>query len=185
MPPARPGPLAIFRGFFAVGALSLGGGLAAWIRRETVTQRGWIDDTQFLTGYAISQLVPGATNVNLAVFIGTELAGGAGALAALAGLMCLPLVLFFALGLVYFALDQGPWGRWIGLALAGMGASAVGLMLSIGLRLGRRNLRSARSVAVAAATAIAVGWFRVDLLAALAVLIPLSLALHWNGGTSR
>ena len=178
--PARPGLLALYVGFLTVGACSVGGGLTAWIRRESVTRRGWIDDTQFLTGYALSQLVPGATNVNLVVFIGTQLRGGPGAMAALAGLMTVPLGVFLGVGSLYFALSQGPAGPWIALVLAGVGASAVGLMLSIGIRLGRRNLRSLASVGVAAATALGVGLLRVNLLMALLVLIPVSLALHWR-----
>ena len=81
---------ALFRGFLSIGLSSFGGGLAAWIRREVVERRGWLDDRQFLTGYALSQLVPGATNVNLAVFIGAQLRGAPGVLAALAGLMLVP-----------------------------------------------------------------------------------------------
>lgn len=182
---ARPGLLALYLGFLTVGACSVGGGLAAWIRRESVTRRGWIDDTQFLTGYALSQLVPGATNVNLVVFIGTQLRGGPGAIVALAGLMTVPLGVFLGVGSVYFALSRGPAGPWMALALAGMGASAVGLMLSIGIRLGRRNLRSLVSVGVAAVTAVVVGLLRVKLLLALGVLIPASLLLHWRAPPRR
>ena len=70
--------------------MSFGGGLAAWTRREVVQRRGWLNDKQFLSGYALSQLVPGATNVNLAVFIGTQMRGTTGALACLFGLTALP-----------------------------------------------------------------------------------------------
>ncbi|MBW4092677.1 MAG: chromate transporter [Proteobacteria bacterium] len=177
---ARPSLFALYRGFLAVGTFSVGGGLAAWIRRVAVTRNGWIDDRQFLTFYALSQVVPGATNVNLAVFIGTELRGGVGAIVALAGLMTVPLGVFVGVGSVYFALSRGPAGPWIVLALTGMGAAAVGLMFAIGYRLGRRNLHSVVSVAVTLATALLVGVFRVNLVLALLVLIPASLALHWR-----
>ena len=177
---ARPSLPALYRAFLAVGTFSVGGGLAAWIRREIATKRGWIDDSQFLTAYALCQLVPGATNVNLAVFLGTELRGGPGALAALAGLMTVPVGLFLALGTRYFALDGSPAGRIMAIALAGMGASAVGMMISIGLRLGRRNVRHLTGIAVAALTAFLVGWERINLILALALLIPFSLALHWR-----
>ena len=74
-----PSLAALFLSFASIGLMSVGGGLSAWTRREVVQKQGWLDDKQFLSGYALSQLVPGATNVNLAVFIGTQLRGVAGA----------------------------------------------------------------------------------------------------------
>ena len=73
----RPAPrlASLFAAFVSIGMMSFGGGLAAWIRREVVQRRGWLDDQQFLSGYALSQLVPGASNVNLSVFIGAQLRG--------------------------------------------------------------------------------------------------------------
>ena len=91
-PPAagQPSLASLFISFVSIGMMSFGGGLAAWTRREVVQKRGWLDDKQFLSGYALSQLVPGATNVNLAVFIGTQMRGAAGAIACFCGLTALP-----------------------------------------------------------------------------------------------
>ena len=50
------------------------GGLTAWIRREVVQRSAWLDDQQVLSGgFALSQLVLGATNVNLSVFVVAQL----------------------------------------------------------------------------------------------------------------
>jgi chromate transporter len=46
-----------------------------------VQMRRWLDDKRFPSGYALSQLVPGTTNVNLAVFISTQMRGALGAIA--------------------------------------------------------------------------------------------------------
>src|ERR1700744_2798923 len=100
--PDRPSLGSLFLSFVSIGMMSFGGGLAAWTRREVVQKRGWMDDTQFLSGYALSQLLPGATNVNLAVFIGAQMRGNFGALACLAGLTALPLVIVLGAGLLYF-----------------------------------------------------------------------------------
>src|ERR1700753_2988150 len=89
----QPSLASLFVSFVSIGMMSFGGGLAAWTRREVVQKRGWLDDQQFLSGYALSQLVPGATNVNLAVFIGTQMRGTAGALACLLGLVTLPVII--------------------------------------------------------------------------------------------
>ena len=176
-PPRRPGLGALFLGFLTAGALSFGGGLSAWIRREAVQKRGWIDDRQFLTSYALSQIIPGALNVNLTVFIGSQLRGALGGLAALAGLMLLPLGFFLGLGAAYGALHGTPAGVWVALGLAGAGAAGIGLNLSIGIRLGRRNLRGPAPFAVAGLIALAVGLLGIPLLWTLLVMIPVSLAL--------
>ena len=76
---SQPSLASLFMGFLRIGMSSFGGGLTAWVRREVVQRQGWLDDQQFLSGYALSQLVPGATNVNLAVFIGAQLRGPPGA----------------------------------------------------------------------------------------------------------
>src|SRR5579862_9808743 len=93
---------ALFLSFVTIGMSSFGGGLTAWVRREVVQRRGWLDDQQFLSGYALSQLVPGATNVNLAVFIGTQMRGVAGAIVCFAGLTTPPLLLLLIVGAIYF-----------------------------------------------------------------------------------
>ena len=125
--------------------------------------------------------MPGATNVNLAVFIGTQLRGAMGAVAAVAGLMAVPVALIIVAGALYAAARGGPAGPWIARILAGMGAAAIGLNLATGIRLGRSNLRTPTSICLAAVTAIAVGLLRVPLLYALVTLVPLSLLLSWRG----
>jgi len=181
-PPTRATLPALFRGFLSIGLSSFGGGLAAWIRREVVERRGWLDDKQFLTGYALSQLVPGATNVNLAVFIGAQLRGALGVLAALAGLMLVPTALILGIGALYLRAQATPGWSWIGTALTGMGAVAIGLNLATGIRLARRNLRGVTAALVMGATAIGIGVLRIPLFEVLVVIFPLSLALSlWQG----
>jgi chromate transporter len=173
---------ALFHGFLSIGMMSVGGGLAAWTRREVVQQRGWMDDGQFLTGYALSQLVPGATNVNLAVFIGTQLRGGLGALAALAGLFLLPLVLILLAGGLYLRAQHTPGFGWVTPMLTGMGAVAIGLSLATGVRLARHNLRGLTAGAVMLATTVGIAVLRIPLLEVLLVMFPVSLALSlWRG----
>ena len=135
--PTRLSPLttpptlaALFMSFVRIGMSSFGGGLTAWVRQEIVQRRGWLDDQQFLSGYALSQLVPGATNVNLAVFIGTQMRGVAGALACFAGLTAPPLVIMLVAGAMYFGMRDMPGGSSLSLALTGMGAVAIGLNLA-------------------------------------------------------
>lgn len=175
----RPSLAALFVGFLIIGAMSFGGGLAGWIRREVVQKRAWLDDQQFISGFALCNIVPGATNVNLAVFIGTQLRGGPGALATLAGMMLLPLLIVLVAGMLYLATRGMPGGGWLSAALAGAGAAAIGLNLATGIRLARRNIRRVAPALIAAAITVGIGILRVPLFAALLVMIPLSLLISW------
>jgi chromate transporter len=177
----RPPLSALFMGFMSIGMMSFGGGLAAWTRREVVQRRGWLDDSQFLSGYALSQLVPGATNVNLAVFIGTQMRGVTGACAALAGLVTLPLLIVLTVGAVYLHTQGLPGGSWLSGALAGMGAVAIGLSLATGIRLGRRNVTRVVPALITAMVAMSIGLFDVSLVKVLLVMMPVSLVLAWIG----
>jgi chromate transporter len=180
-PPHYPlGPptlAALFRCFLHLGAMSFGGGMSAWIRREVVQKRGWIDDTQFLSGLALCQIAPGPNAVNLSIFIGATLLGAAGAVVALLAMLAVPSAILFAAGYVYFTVRALPQGAWFGTLLAGAGAAAIGLTLANGVRLTRRGVRGRVGWLVMVATALAVGVLRVPLLWALLGAIPASLLL--------
>jgi chromate transporter len=159
--------------------MSFGGGLTAWTRREVVQKRGWLDDKQFLSGYALSQLVPGATNVNLAVFIGTQMRGAFGAIACVFGLTALPVAIVLLAGMLYFHSQANTGGTWVSTALGGMGAVAIGLNLGTGVSLARRNIRGLIPIAITAVVALSIGVLGFPLLRVLLVMLPVSLAAAW------
>jgi chromate transporter len=174
-----PSLASLFTSFVSIGMMSFGGGLAAWTRREVVQRRGWLDDKQFLSGYALSQLVPGATNVNLAVFIGTQMRGTAGAVACFCGLTALPVIIVLALGFLYLHSQGGVGGPWISLALGGMGAVAIGLNLGTGVRLARRNISGVIPIVITAIVALSIGVAGFSLVHVLLVMMPVSLVAAW------
>jgi chromate transporter len=176
--PTRPPSLAtLFLAFASIGLSSVGGGLTAWARREVVQRRHWMDDQQFLSGYALSQVVPGATNVNLAVFIGTQMRGSLGALACFAGLTVPPMVVMMTLAALYFETRGMSGGGQVGIALGGMGAVAIGLNLGTGIRLARGGIRGFAAMAIAAVVTVAIGVLGFSLIKVLAVMMPVSLAV--------
>jgi chromate transporter len=176
-PEGPPSLAALFLSFLTIGSTSIGGGLMGWIRRELVERRAWIDDTQFLTYYGLSQMVPGATNVNLSVIIGSRLRGVAGALTAVAGLLLVPAAILLSLGVFYFASNALPGSRVINAGLVGAGAAAIGFNLATGLRLGQRSLRRAGPVLVAGAIVVGIGVLRIPLWEVVVVMVPVSLAV--------
>lgn len=100
--------------FLKLGFISFGGPAAhiAMMRREVVQQRKWVSDQQFLDLVGASNLIPGPTSTELAIFLGYTRAGWPALI--LAGtLFILPamlLVLAFAWAYVqYGALPQVTW----------------------------------------------------------------------------
>ena len=105
--------------------------------------------------------------------------GTLGAIACFSGLTALPLVIVLLAGFAYFHLPGTSGGAWLGTALAGMGAAAIGLNLGTGVRLARGSIRGVVPVLIAAATALSIGVFGFPLLRVLLVILPLSLLAAW------
>ena len=100
--------------FLKLGFISFGGPAAhiALMRREVVTQRKWVTDQEFLDLLGASNLIPGPTSTEMAIFLGYVRAGWPALI--LAGtLFILPamlLVLAFAWAYVqYGSLPQVTW----------------------------------------------------------------------------
>jgi chromate transporter len=83
---------AIFLAFLRLGCTSFGGGTGAWVYREMVQRRGWVDERVFLTDLALGQSLPGANGIKMAVLVGRRLKGGAGAVTAAFAMLVGPLV---------------------------------------------------------------------------------------------
>jgi chromate transporter len=108
------------------------GGVLAVVQRELVEKKRWMTREEFIEDWAVAQIMPGPNVVNLSMMIGARSFGLKGALAALAGMLTVPLILVLLLALVYarFADYPGVAG-----ALRGMGAVAAGLIAATGLKL--------------------------------------------------
>jgi len=167
----------MFLSFLSIGSTSFGGGLLGWIRRELVERRRWVDDQQFLAFYGISQMVPGATNVNLSVIIGAQLRGVLGAMIAVAGLLLTPAAILLTLGALYFTTQGAAGGRLINAALLGAGAAAIGFNIATGLQLAFHNLRRIGPALIAGGIVVGIGIMRIPLLHVLLVMLPASLIL--------
>jgi chromate transporter len=63
--------LSLMNVFFRVGITSFGGSTAAWLYREIVERHRWLDEEGFVTALTLSQALPGANPVNLAIYVGS------------------------------------------------------------------------------------------------------------------
>ena len=146
---------------FTLLALQGFGGVLAVVQRELVEKKRWMTREEFIEDWAVAQIMPGPNVVNLCLMIGGRYFGPKGAMAALAGLITVPLVVVLLLVLVYtqFADHPGVAG-----ALRGMGAVVAGLVAATGIKLAtalKNNvLGKALSGALGIACFVAIGVLR-------------------------
>ena len=177
--PSDPSPtlLELFVAF-ALIALCGFGGVLAWSRRMLVEERKWMTAEEFNDAYALCQFLPGPNVVNLSVVFGRRIRGLLGAAVASAGLLGPPFVIVSVIGFVY-----ARFGEIAALQrmLIGVSAAAVGLVLGTCAKMALPLLRDRFGIAplIVLATFASVGVLRWPLPWALAVLVPLSIAIAW------
>lgn len=93
--------LQLFLSFLQIGAFSFGGGYAAMplIQAQIVDGHQWLTASEFTNLITISQMTPGPIAINAATFVGMQIAGPPGALAATVG--CILPSCFFVTGLAW------------------------------------------------------------------------------------
>jgi chromate transporter len=104
----------------------------AVVQRDLVERKHWLTPEEFVEEWAVAQTLPGPNVINLALMIGSRSFGLTGAIAAVAGLVLIPLVIVLVLATAYAGLADLPSVR---AAMRGMGAVAAGLIAATGLRL--------------------------------------------------
>ena len=117
---------------FSQMALQGFGGVLAVVQFELVDRKRWMTQAQFVEEWSVAQIMPGPNVVNLCLMIGGRYFGLPGAMAALAGLICIPLLLVLALAILFGGVSDSPYAQG---ALRGMGAVAAGLITATGLKL--------------------------------------------------
>ncbi|HJV54178.1 MAG TPA: chromate transporter [Noviherbaspirillum sp.] len=117
---------------FTLLALQGFGGVLAIVQRELVERRRWMTQEEFLEDWAVAQIMPGPNVVNISLMIGARHFGLRGALAALAGMLLVPLAVLLLVALAYAQYATHP--AMAG-ALRGMGSVAAGLIAATGFKL--------------------------------------------------
>ena len=69
---ANPSLLELALTFNHIALASFGGGLSAWSREVIVVEKGWMAEEEFLSAITMCRILPGANQVNLAVFVGAS-----------------------------------------------------------------------------------------------------------------
>jgi chromate transporter len=166
--------LALADVFFRVGITSFGGSTAAWLYRETVERRGWLDEKGFVTALTLCQVLPGANPVNLAIYVGAQLRGGVGGLVAAIGLIFPPFCVILAFAVLYARFGTSPMVHAV---LGGLAAVGIGMTLSIGAKLAR-GVRKPVPLLIAASLFVTVGILHWPMVPTVLVLAPVSIGIE-------
>jgi len=170
-----PSLLKLFKIFLLAGGLSFGGGAVAYLREYLVRQEGWLDDEGFLGAMEISETLPGLNAVNMAIIMGDNLRGLAGAAVSVIGMLLPGGIVVMVLGILYQSNHSNPDVRRF---LLGIAAAAVGLLSAVTLQIGRRQFRQLPDIAIIFATFFAVSFVKLPLFVVLLGLGPISVWLY-------
>jgi chromate transporter len=141
-----------------------------------VLLRGWLTEDEFMSGIAVSQILPGANIANISIYVGQKLRGPLGAIVALLGLLTAPFFAVIALASAYGLLKALPNAET---ALDGVAAAAIGLILVVVGKGAQRAARRPTALIAFIATFVAVGLLHWPLLAVVVVVGPLSVLAAW------
>lgn len=130
----HPQPASLWDLFLSFTLLALQGfgGVVAIVQRELVEKKRWLTKEEFVEEWAVAQIMPGPNVVNLSLMIGNRYFGLPGALAALAGMLTLPLLIVLIVAVFYTQVAHYPG---VAGALRGMSAVTAGMIIATGLRL--------------------------------------------------
>ena len=159
--------LGLFLHFAVLSLLAVGGAIttAPDMHRYLVTEHRWLTDAQFTSSIAIAQAAPGP-NVLFVAVLGWNVAGAAGVLATMTGIL-LPSTLL--------SLWATRWGearretRGVRAFTSGMTPLTLGLLLSTGWLLAEPSHGHAGAIALVVGTAAVMTRWRINPLWAVAV----------------
>jgi chromate transporter len=165
--------------FNHIALASFGGGLSAWSREVIVVEKKWMGEAEFLSAMTMCRILPGANQVNMAVFTGTKMRAVPGAVAAVVGLCFMPMVFVLVMSFLYFRFKEVPAVKGV---LHGASAAAVALTLTMVIKTGQKCLTGLVPIALFALAFVLNGLVRMPLLLTLAIVAPLSLIWAWPRG---
>jgi chromate transporter len=147
-----PGLREMFLVFFRMGAGAFGGpAMVTHIRRRIVEEKKWIIASDFDSGVALCQAIPGAVIMQLAAFCGLKIKGIPGAIVAFLAFGFPSFLLMFVLSILYKSFHEI---SWVGSILLTLRVTLAAIVAQAALSFGRMHFRQVYDVIIAVAAAI-------------------------------
>ncbi len=151
-----PSTFNLFISFLRLGTTAFGGpAMVAYIRRLAVEQKHWLDDSSSRYGVALCQVIPGATAIQMAAYVGFRARGVSGAATTFIG-FGLPAFLFMmGLSIAYQYTHTLPV---VISTFNGLQAIIVAVVANATLSFGRTSIKNWKTVLIALIAAALFGW---------------------------
>jgi chromate transporter len=161
-----------------LGWISFGGtaGHLAIMHDYLVEKKKWISNRKFLHALSHCMILPGPEATQLAIYIGWQLHGKKGGLAA-GVLFVLPsMFILLALSIVYVLFGDLPW---ISAMFSGLKPAVIALIVIALFKVAEKALRGPLHVLVATIAFVAMFFFNVSLLLIMAAAVVLAIAIGY------
>jgi chromate transporter len=168
----RPSLVQLFGSFLRLGTTAFGGpSMVAYIRKLAVERKGWLAPGEFGEGVAFCQMIPGATAMQTAAYVGLRLRGVAGAAVCFIGFALPAFCLMLVFAAAYAQTGSLPL---VAAAFSGLQAVIVAVVANAAWSFGKTTLKRWPHFLIAGAAA-ALFWWNINPL----VVILLASAAGW------
>ena len=138
----------LFWTFTKISPTTFGGGYAMipFIEREVVQRHQWLKPKDMSDVFSLAGTAPGAIGVNAAVLIGYRIAGVAGSVASLLGMLLPTFCLVILLTVLIFHMKDTPWAQ---AAFRGIMPAVIALIIYAGYRIGKTAITDKTTLGIA------------------------------------
>lgn len=142
----QPSLIKLFSSFLRLGLTAFGGpSMVAYIRKMSVEENHWIDNEDFKNGVALCQIIPGATAMQSAAYVGLKTRGFFGAAATFIGFGFPAFILMSTLAAVYKSVIGYPISIFIFNCLQ---AIIVAIIANAAITFGKVTLKDWKSILI-------------------------------------
>jgi chromate transporter len=152
---SQPSITQLFASFLRLGITAFGGpSMVAYIRKMAVEKKRWLDSETFTDGVALCQMIPGATAMQTAAYVGLKTRGVVGASASFIGFGLPAFILMMTFAALYTITHNLPI---VVSAFSGLQAIIVAIIANATLSFGRTTLKEWKALAIAGIAAALFG----------------------------
>jgi len=154
-PIIRPSLTQLFLSFLKLGTTAFGGpAMVAYIRKMAVDKKGWLGGDDFKNGAALAQMIPGATAMQTAAYVGLKTQGILGAAVSYIGFGLPAFLLMLTLAALYASTKTLPA---VVSAFSGLQAIIVAVIANATMIFGKTTLKKWTQILIVVLAAVLFG----------------------------